>query len=455
MKVIQQIHTYGRGLTAAAVAILILPVLLFAAPWSPGEKGNEAGASDFVVHEWGTFTSVSGSDGVLLSGLEAEEETLPYFVYSHDGMGGKVQPELDAEGEPKFKIMTKGFNRPLKGVTIKMETPVLYFYGPAHQGVEVNVGFRGGSISQWYPSRVGGETLPPVIRIDTSNKNDLPKVPDPAVAIPLGASPVDFSKGFEGSIQWKVDLKSYSSDTPFELMKLGESLTWTRPRVPGANIVVTQGAQGEEREGFLFYRGVGRFDLPVRFETSRVEEDSSQEILTLSPQAAGGVECEIPFLLLLHRRTDGLASLLWSAPLKDRETISLSDEAGEYQPFESLKMEAYQGLKTALMSAGLYEAEAVAMLSTWWESYTSRAGLRAFWVVPREFTGAILPLEVSPNPDQVSRVLLGRSEILTQSQEQKLLEAYKEDPELSQFNYDRYRQAYLKRVAVLTKMENR
>ena len=28
---------------------------------------------DFTLHEWGTFTSVSGSDGVLLPGLEREE----------------------------------------------------------------------------------------------------------------------------------------------------------------------------------------------------------------------------------------------------------------------------------------------------------------------------------------------------------------------------------------------
>ena len=37
-----------------------------------------AGASpDYQLHEWGTFTTVSGSDGVLLSGLDREEEFLP------------------------------------------------------------------------------------------------------------------------------------------------------------------------------------------------------------------------------------------------------------------------------------------------------------------------------------------------------------------------------------------
>ena len=40
----------------------------------------------YELHEWGTFTTVSGSDGVLLTGLEVEEEKLPSFVYSHAGM---------------------------------------------------------------------------------------------------------------------------------------------------------------------------------------------------------------------------------------------------------------------------------------------------------------------------------------------------------------------------------
>jgi len=41
-------------------------------------------ATGFTVHEWGTFTSVSGSDGVLLPGLEVEEAPLPNFVQSLD-----------------------------------------------------------------------------------------------------------------------------------------------------------------------------------------------------------------------------------------------------------------------------------------------------------------------------------------------------------------------------------
>ena len=96
------------------------------------------------MHEWGTFTCVAGSDGVLLSGLEVEEHALPPFVYSHAG----------------FAPADKGWSHPVHGVTVKMETPVLYFYSDQARSVRVDVGFRGGSISQWYPQRTGGEQAP-------------------------------------------------------------------------------------------------------------------------------------------------------------------------------------------------------------------------------------------------------------------------------------------------------
>lgn len=46
-----------------------------------------------VVHEWGTFTSMQGSDGIALEGLQREEEGLPPFVQSRsevrDGQDGQ------------------------------------------------------------------------------------------------------------------------------------------------------------------------------------------------------------------------------------------------------------------------------------------------------------------------------------------------------------------------------
>src|SRR5262245_34473318 len=43
----------------------------------------------YVAHEWGTFTSVQGGDGVLLDWRPLESSHLPKFVYDwmHPGLG--------------------------------------------------------------------------------------------------------------------------------------------------------------------------------------------------------------------------------------------------------------------------------------------------------------------------------------------------------------------------------
>ena len=39
-------------------------------------------SDDLVVHEWGTFLSMNGSDGLALDGMYHEEHALPAFVHS-------------------------------------------------------------------------------------------------------------------------------------------------------------------------------------------------------------------------------------------------------------------------------------------------------------------------------------------------------------------------------------
>src|SRR5262245_11857627 len=126
-----------------ALAATGLVALVGAASLAAARPPVQKSAGGLVVHEWGTFTSVSGSDGQLLPGLQREEEALPIFVHSHEGMASEEQ----------FAYAGKGYQRPLHNVTVKLETPVLYFYSPVALPVHVDVGFNGGSISQWFPDR--------------------------------------------------------------------------------------------------------------------------------------------------------------------------------------------------------------------------------------------------------------------------------------------------------------
>ncbi len=377
----------------------------------------------YTVHEWGTFTSVFGSDGTMLPGLEIEEESLPPFVYAHDGMNGRLQlPSVTKSTAPSFLIMAKGYQRPLHNVTIKMETPVLYFYSPKKIDAHVRVDFKGGSISQWYPARSGGEVQP------------IRKVVNGV----LTKGAIDFGeKPYQGRIDWKFTIEARGANTDFEVMKAHETPTWIHPRTPRSNVVRT--ANGDA-DSFLFYRGVGNFELPLSF---RVSEDQK---LTVE------VDEVIPYLLIVEILR-GKVRILSEGAVTDSVSVELA-ESGGMASMGDMRLGIYSGLKEALLDAGLFEDEAAAMLRTWWNSYFGRDGIRAFWVVPRSFTDKVLPIQLEPAPENLERVLLGRSEILTPKFEAGLVEAFEKSLDsngqrYNPFGVDRYAKAYEARVKVL------
>src|SRR5262245_15483566 len=80
-------------------------------------------ADDLVVHEWGTYTSVQGSDGRSQPGLHHTEELLPEFVHARDS---RIRADKGAGLLPEL-------------VTQKLETPVIYFHGALGAEVAVDV----------------------------------------------------------------------------------------------------------------------------------------------------------------------------------------------------------------------------------------------------------------------------------------------------------------------------
>jgi hypothetical protein len=85
----------------------------------------KASNDEFVVHEWGTFTSIAGTDSQTVEWTPYRGGAeLPRFVY-----GGKH----NARG------------------TVRMETPVIYFYSPKELTCTVKVNFPQGEITEYYP----------------------------------------------------------------------------------------------------------------------------------------------------------------------------------------------------------------------------------------------------------------------------------------------------------------
>jgi hypothetical protein len=397
-----------------------------------------AQASAYTLHEWGTFTTVSGSDGALLTGLEREESPLPHFAHSHRGLeNGNLSMENG---------FGKGMNRPVAGVTVKMETPVIYFHSDTAFDATVTVGFEGGTISQWYPQRSGGEILP---------------VPPPAEEELTPAQRqermrIDFSKGWKGSIEWQARVLSPAESREAILFKPGETQHWTQPRVPEANVV--QVANGE-REGFLFYRGIGNFDPGLKITVD------SDDTLKLSNQTGSA----IPFALVYEKQRGsytrwktlksgvdaGQSAAVKVGDFSVRNSDPNRPDAAELLGHGEFNEAVYRDMVAGLKATGLLESEARAMVETWWSSYFGADGLRVFWVVPEAKTAAILPLEVTPAPDKTVRVIVGRSEVLRPVKEQEYLAMSRSTDEHQKLNWqvtvdrDRFGLAYKKRVEAL------
>ena len=98
------------------------------------------------VHEWGTFTIVSGSDGMPIQWYQplGALSELPAFVYPRQNADGAFSYGYSKGGAPYF---------------VRMETPVLYFYSEKPMPVTVEVAMKDGQITEWFP-QCAPESLP-------------------------------------------------------------------------------------------------------------------------------------------------------------------------------------------------------------------------------------------------------------------------------------------------------
>src|SRR5579871_5076443 len=72
--------------------------------------------NDYVAHEWGTFTSVQGADGVQMFWDPLVAPDLPRFVYDRQHLPHGNKFPVIVGG--KIGVMARQ----------RMETPVIYFY---------------------------------------------------------------------------------------------------------------------------------------------------------------------------------------------------------------------------------------------------------------------------------------------------------------------------------------
>jgi hypothetical protein len=349
-----------------------------------------AHASELVVHEWGTITSVHQATGSPVSGLNKIDaaDVLPDFVH-------RFEPEATRQ-DPKRRVGKSPFVPGRPDVTMRLETPVIYFYPPLGAStppLDVTVNFRGGVLNEFYPDAAASVSLDGR-RIDDKLRAGMFSAWD-------GHRLNDFVLG---TLEWKGLQLSDAIAPPATT-----SAVWLAPRNVRATGVITP--QGES-EHYVFYRGVAHLDalFQTQYTTSGLRLTTPAR-----PLWAGQPRLEVPFVWLVQVRRDGLIAFHELGP----RTLGTERFNVEVARVGRFPMEAFaesgarrlrDSMKNRLEHAGLFTPEAEAMLNTWKASYYEKPGVRVFYIVPRAWTDHFLPLKISV-PAEITRVFVGRIDI--------------------------------------------
>jgi len=270
-------------LTARFLSVVV-PVLAISAAFLTAANLHLTKSSGLTVHEWGTFTSVAGEDG---SAIEWDalgcSSDLPRFVNDYGYRGLK-------------RILSD---------TVRMETPVMYFYSPQELEAHVKVSFHQGLITEWYPQ----------------------------------------AEYKASAIEWPT-IKIQPNTSPAFPIEKDPSRYYAARETDAAPLAV-----GDQHEKFLFYRGVGHFPVPL---SARV---SSGGKITVENR---GLE-SVPSVILFENRGGHLGYRSAGAV---PDTVTLDSPS-----LDSSLPVLRQELETALVAQGLFPREARAMLETWRDSW--------------------------------------------------------------------------------------
>jgi len=329
---------------------------------------------DLTVHEWGTFTAIAGKNGQAI-----EWQPLPL-------LGTTDLPEFVEH------FSTANFKLGLRG-TIRMETPVMYFYSPQDVKVSVKVAFAKGIITEWYPHARHVEPRGVLRNTDLDQMQ------------------------MNGTIAWE-NVSISPGLVPDLLREDLESRYYTARETASSPISVTT-PNGDQQEKFLFYRGVSSAPLPLSAE---LESQGRLWVRNLGHE-------EIPAIILFERRGEAVGY---------RSVGALTDDAVLEPPelndsVESLCAE----LEGILVERGLYPDEASAMVRTWRDSWFEE-GSRLIYIVPGGFIDDILPVAIDPAPAKIVRVFVGRLEIVTPATVRAVQTAVASNDEATLQKYGRF-----------------
>src|SRR6185503_15542999 len=343
----------------------VLALLLILMTVSPALAGS-SDSGQFIVHEWGTFTSFAGSDGVSLEFRPLATSDLPAFVFDRARQANLFTLLFDAGDRSGYT--TKATVRSLQ----RMETPVTYFYTDRERVVDVTVGFPRGLLTEFYPPVRG--MFPVFVKGQNEQLANSWLTWEKVKLIPAAAVKSNMTPPATSA----DDHYGFARQTDSAMLKIDDTLL-------GKSYY----------EKFLFYRGVGNFDLPITLQSSA---DGKFTI-----QNSGKEPIRAAFLEQIN-----------GGRIRDAKIGALDREAQATLPAEEITIDQLADqVAAAIVADGMYEKEARAMVNTWRSSWFGEDGTRLLYLLPQSLTERMIPLKVTPTPQRVVRTMVGRLEILT------------------------------------------
>lgn len=350
-------------------------VTLLAAPPAVGAATDDP----FVVHEWGTFTTVQAADGEQLWWTPPASVDLPDFVY-------RSQMSGTFSSKPVYHPKDQA-------ALARMETPVIYFYSQRERVADVRVLFRGGILTEWYPQGTTVESQATPNTMAAAHTRQFLIEWNGVKILPRGTSAMTVDKLIRSKARGG-DHYYIARDTDANFLRVSSPLA----------------SNGVEHERDLFYRGLGYFQAPLA-----VGIDADEQQISLyareAEQIDGAFLISIRQGLMRYQKLDGALSNAASA---------IDPNSQPFGALGDVRKLAMRDMARALVNAGLYEKEARAMVNTWKDQWFAEEGTRVLYLLPRAWTDRTLPLQVSPKPDNVVRVMVGRAELITPSTEREL-----------------------------------
>ena len=393
---------------------------------SAAEKKAPAGNDRLVIHEWGTFTCLQDEAGRPVAGVNSDDEPVPAFVHRIS--------DLIPRPSQLAPVYDKGVPRSHRQVRMRLETPVVYFYPPAglRQPLHatVQIGFQGGWLTEYYPK--ANVSAPGLQNGNFRFAGLTPKT--------------------LGTLEWNdltINPIGVADDGRGDKLPETNAAVWLAPREVRAATVRVPGGEAEK---YLFYRGVGNLPSPITVTRTLnndglvIREDVPAHLGLRGPLA-------IRAIWLVHVREDGSVAFrslgsarltgesgreLATSPVDFAGTVNSPNAKGpdakdqdkngpskrESKPATEALIDNYSPknlaalrvqMRRELIADGLFDDEADAMLKTWELAYFKSPGLRLFYLLPQQWTDAVLPLHCSLLAE-VSRTMVGRIELVTPRQ---------------------------------------